>query len=235
MRDPNRIDGLLARLGEIWKQNPDLRLGQLLWAAGDDDPRHIECEELVAALEAWEAKRFREWLVALRLRMPAETVAEIAASVGRSTSTLSKLWADHGITVEYPAISQRRWTLPYARRLHARWVKGETLADLEASEGIHRATIWHAFNRLGLKLPDHVTRQGRGKMSAARKAAEKSVMYAAANCDQGRSWWTIHAECVEKFGYPYTMPALQAATRRFQKRAKGWNQIRKGRAVEAEQ
>ncbi len=32
MRDPDRIDPLLAKLGEAWKRHPDLRLGQLLVA-----------------------------------------------------------------------------------------------------------------------------------------------------------------------------------------------------------
>lgn len=30
MRDPNRIDEVLAAVGDVWKQYPDLRLGQLL-------------------------------------------------------------------------------------------------------------------------------------------------------------------------------------------------------------
>ncbi len=30
MRDPNRIDNILAAVGDVWKQYPDLRLGQLL-------------------------------------------------------------------------------------------------------------------------------------------------------------------------------------------------------------
>ena len=30
MRDINRIDRILAQLGELWKQYPDLRLGQLI-------------------------------------------------------------------------------------------------------------------------------------------------------------------------------------------------------------
>lgn len=29
-RDPRRIDILLDALGELWKKNPDLRLGQLI-------------------------------------------------------------------------------------------------------------------------------------------------------------------------------------------------------------
>ena len=38
-RDPERIDELLTLVGEAWKANPDLRLGQLLFAlkpAGKD-------------------------------------------------------------------------------------------------------------------------------------------------------------------------------------------------------
>ena len=30
MRDPNRIDKILDDIKKIWKENPDLRLGQLL-------------------------------------------------------------------------------------------------------------------------------------------------------------------------------------------------------------
>lgn len=30
MRDPARIDRILAKLGEVWKQYPDQRLGQLV-------------------------------------------------------------------------------------------------------------------------------------------------------------------------------------------------------------
>ena len=30
MRDPERIDNVLAAVGDVWKQYPDLRLGQLL-------------------------------------------------------------------------------------------------------------------------------------------------------------------------------------------------------------
>lgn len=29
-RDPNRIDVMLARLGDLWKKNTDLRFGQLV-------------------------------------------------------------------------------------------------------------------------------------------------------------------------------------------------------------
>jgi len=48
MRNINRIDPLLAKLGEVWKQYPDLRFGQFIinlfhdlgtdpWIVEDDD------------------------------------------------------------------------------------------------------------------------------------------------------------------------------------------------------
>jgi hypothetical protein len=57
MRDVNRIDPLLARLGEVWKRYPDLRLGQLLHVAAGGDPYNVECDALVSRLEAWDAER----------------------------------------------------------------------------------------------------------------------------------------------------------------------------------
>ena len=30
MRDPNRIDTMLAQVARIWRANPDLRLGQIV-------------------------------------------------------------------------------------------------------------------------------------------------------------------------------------------------------------
>lgn len=30
MRDPNRIDGILEQVAEVWRRFPDLRLGQLI-------------------------------------------------------------------------------------------------------------------------------------------------------------------------------------------------------------
>jgi len=38
MRDPKRIDEVLQRLGELWRQHPDMRLGQLV-ANLTRDPR----------------------------------------------------------------------------------------------------------------------------------------------------------------------------------------------------
>lgn len=52
MRDPNRIDQLLARLKAIWERNPDLRLGQLILnVASDPVLYYVEDEELITAME----------------------------------------------------------------------------------------------------------------------------------------------------------------------------------------
>ena len=52
MRDPERIDGILNELGEIWKCYPDLRLGQLLLnVARDPMLYYIEDDELMVRLE----------------------------------------------------------------------------------------------------------------------------------------------------------------------------------------
>lgn len=51
MRDPARIDGVLAALRVAWGENPDLRLGQLIAAAADsDDPYYIEDNDLAVRL-----------------------------------------------------------------------------------------------------------------------------------------------------------------------------------------
>ena len=48
MRDPSRIDKVLAALGDTWKQNPDLRLGQLLLNVYRDPALYyIEDDQLV--------------------------------------------------------------------------------------------------------------------------------------------------------------------------------------------
>ena len=48
MRDPNRIDRILKRVEEIWKENPDLRLTQLIMnvLALNVDPYYIEDDTL---------------------------------------------------------------------------------------------------------------------------------------------------------------------------------------------
>lgn len=56
MRDASRIDPLLHLLGEVWKQNPDLRLGQLIVAAVQPKTPvpeifYIEDEEIATGLE----------------------------------------------------------------------------------------------------------------------------------------------------------------------------------------
>lgn len=50
MRDPARIDPLLARLAETWKRYPDLRLGQLVCNVGAR-ALFLEDEPLLAAIE----------------------------------------------------------------------------------------------------------------------------------------------------------------------------------------
>lgn len=52
MRDPQRIDNILERLKTVWKDNPDLRLGQLLLAVVKMDRLfYIEDEVLIQTLE----------------------------------------------------------------------------------------------------------------------------------------------------------------------------------------
>jgi len=52
MRDPNRIDPLLARLKVAWEKNPDLRLGQLLMNVYRDPVLYyVEDDELITAME----------------------------------------------------------------------------------------------------------------------------------------------------------------------------------------
>lgn len=52
MRDINRIEPLLARLQEVWKRYPDLRLSQLILNV-EKDPKiyYMEDEELIELLE----------------------------------------------------------------------------------------------------------------------------------------------------------------------------------------
>jgi len=52
MRDTDRIDSLLERLAIIWKQNPDLRLGQLVdCGAIGKDVFYVEDDELIEGIE----------------------------------------------------------------------------------------------------------------------------------------------------------------------------------------
>lgn len=52
MRDPERIDLILNKIKEIWKDNPDLRLTQLIMNALGmcSDPYYIEDNDLYPAL-----------------------------------------------------------------------------------------------------------------------------------------------------------------------------------------
>lgn len=53
MRDPNRIEGVLKRIGASWSLCPDLRLGQLLTNAVLDkvDIFYVEDEDIVTMVE----------------------------------------------------------------------------------------------------------------------------------------------------------------------------------------
>jgi len=59
MRDPARIDELLQLLGDVWRRNPDLRLGQLVFIAGSMqqpdivDGFYIEDEDMREGLIAY--------------------------------------------------------------------------------------------------------------------------------------------------------------------------------------
>ena len=51
MRDVNRIDKILEQIGRVWKQYPDLRLGQLLLNVLKDPMLYYaEDDEIVKAL-----------------------------------------------------------------------------------------------------------------------------------------------------------------------------------------
>lgn len=53
MRDPKRIEPLLALIKEIWEKAPDLRLLQLLLnvAGSDDTAYHLEDHDLIDKLK----------------------------------------------------------------------------------------------------------------------------------------------------------------------------------------
>lgn len=52
MRDIERIDKFLAKVGEIWKREcPDWRFGQLLYNFIDEDPFHWEENTFIQKLE----------------------------------------------------------------------------------------------------------------------------------------------------------------------------------------
>ena len=60
MREPARIPRILAKLDEIWKTRPDLRLGQLLVALNSRYDNHalfVEDEDLEKAMDIFQANR----------------------------------------------------------------------------------------------------------------------------------------------------------------------------------
>lgn len=57
MRDPNRIDGVLAQIAKVWKKYPDLRLSQLIIGASGGDPFYIEDDQLVTLLRTFDEQQ----------------------------------------------------------------------------------------------------------------------------------------------------------------------------------
>ena len=54
MRDPKRINKVLAAIGEVWEKNPDLRLGQLLSNVYRDPALYyIEDDKLVEEIKKY--------------------------------------------------------------------------------------------------------------------------------------------------------------------------------------
>ena len=52
MRDPKRIDIVLQQLVTLWKETPDLRLGQMILNVMNDvQLYYIEDEDLISTLE----------------------------------------------------------------------------------------------------------------------------------------------------------------------------------------
>ncbi len=61
MRDPERIEPMLETIKEIWKENPDLRLGQLLCNAVPESLiYYIEDEALIEAVKKYYKNLERE-------------------------------------------------------------------------------------------------------------------------------------------------------------------------------
>jgi hypothetical protein len=67
MRDPDRIDPMLAGLGALWKRYPDMRLGQLVVNLARDDAATFYVEDDVMAEQIehpwWERKGRMEILI----------------------------------------------------------------------------------------------------------------------------------------------------------------------------
>ncbi len=60
MRDPQRIDKIIDKIREIWKQNPDIRFWQLLFAIGylesNEDPFMLEDDILEWCIDSFNNK-----------------------------------------------------------------------------------------------------------------------------------------------------------------------------------
>lgn len=58
MRDPNRISRILNLIATLWKNNPDMRLGQLLsnFAEFRGDPFYYEDDITEEKLRSWVEK-----------------------------------------------------------------------------------------------------------------------------------------------------------------------------------
>lgn len=57
MRDPERIDAVLEELEQYWRENPDLRLGQIVGGMGQRcgyglDPFYMEDDEFIKTLKS---------------------------------------------------------------------------------------------------------------------------------------------------------------------------------------
>jgi hypothetical protein len=54
MRDPGRIPEVLAEIERVWKDYPDMRLGQLIVnVTGISDPYFVENDKLLECLTNW--------------------------------------------------------------------------------------------------------------------------------------------------------------------------------------
>ena len=76
MRDPSRIDRVLALVGKLWKQSPDLRLGQLLMnlTTQSEDLYYLEDDDLEQRLRGKLRDKLSEKTTAARRRAQAGPV-----------------------------------------------------------------------------------------------------------------------------------------------------------------
>ncbi len=61
-KDPKRVDPLMKRLTAVWRQNPELRLGQLIGNAlnSNVDLYYVEDDKLINELELYTAGYYGE-------------------------------------------------------------------------------------------------------------------------------------------------------------------------------